>query len=536
MAATKKRPTGDEIKAMLLEGHFQQDGDLPPSDPVTTVQLVLKLDDIKLYDRNPRREINPEYDKIKASIRDQRGLNNHFNVTRRPGEDQYMIESGGNTRLKILRELWEETGDDIFNQVHCLFVPWQSESHLLSAHLIENELRGEMTLIDKAYAIKELKTQMELEQGETLSQRAFLKAAGSIGYHLSARHVRRFEYALELDQIIPETLRSGLGAHKIDEIKKTEKAYRQLCDNKTNQLAALFAHIMSEVDGNEWNLETVRRELDQRLSDMLDLPARRIRLEVDAILFTGEATQPETDDSMNEENRQTKETSLPAHQQHLAESIEPKHKDESTSVHDHKRPANKKINGENETITHTPITSPKDEQPLSTTDFITPPFNQKPHLPAENDLKSLRSRCYILALKIAKSVNLEHVITPVKQGFGFIIDSPEKGLDKPAHWGIWWLLLGINEQSVSEQRLSSWRNTQLYRLFSQNDDALLALQLGNPPALQTYFYEFLSNSDLLSDKVFADCFRLIESCRIIRRHFQEQQLWSDDQQQERSIS
>ena len=536
MVAAKKRPSGDEIKAMLLEGHFEQDSVLPQSDPVTTVQLVLKLDEIKPYDRNPRREINPEYDKIKASIRDQRGLNNNFNVTRRPGEDKYMIESGGNTRLKILRELLEETGDEIFNQVHCLFVPWQSESHILSAHLIENELRGEMTLIDKAYAIKELKTQLEQEQGKPYSQRAFLKAAGSMGYHLSARHVRRFEYALALDQIIPETLRSGLGAHKIDEIKKIEKAYTQLCENKTEQLEALFANVMSEYDGNEWNLETVRRELDQRLSDMIDLPAKRIRLEIDAILFTGGTMNTVPDKSMVEDNGQTIEPPLPSHQQHPVESIEAKHEGNPASVNDHKRPVKKKTTGENEIITNGPITSTEYDQPISTADFITPQLNKEPNLPAENDLKSLRSRCYILALKIAKSVNLEQVITPVKQGYGFIIDSPKNGLDKPTHWGIWWLLLGINEQSVSDQRLSSWKNTQLYQLFSQNDDALLALQLGNPPALQTYFYEFLSNSDLINDKVFADCFRLIESCRIIRHNFQEQQLWSDDQKKERSTS
>ncbi len=194
MAATKKRPSGEEIKAMLQEGHFQSLSELPLADPVTTVQLVLTLDEIKLYDRNPRREINPAFDEIKASIRQQRGLNNHFNVTRHPGDDKYMIESGGNTRLKILQELLAETGNDVFNQVHCLYVPWQSEAHLLSAHLIENELRGDTTLIDKAYAIQELKHQLE-QQGKPLSQRGFMKAAEALGYRLSGRHSRRLAYA-----------------------------------------------------------------------------------------------------------------------------------------------------------------------------------------------------------------------------------------------------------------------------------------------------------------------------------------------------
>jgi len=48
-----------------------------------------------------------------------------------------MVESGGNTRLKILKELYKETADEAFNTVHCLFIPWKSESTILTAHLIE---------------------------------------------------------------------------------------------------------------------------------------------------------------------------------------------------------------------------------------------------------------------------------------------------------------------------------------------------------------------------------------------------------------
>ncbi len=62
-----------------------------------------------------------------------------------------MVESGGNTRLAILNELYLETGDEAFNTVHCLFVPWKSEAAVLSAHLIENEMRGDMTLIVRRY-------------------------------------------------------------------------------------------------------------------------------------------------------------------------------------------------------------------------------------------------------------------------------------------------------------------------------------------------------------------------------------------------
>ncbi len=100
---------------------------------VSAQHMVLKINQIKPYDRNPRRALNDRYLDIKESIRAQKGLNTPLKVTRRPGESIYMLEAGGNTRLMVLHELWEETHQDCFYTAHCLFVPWQSDSHVISA-------------------------------------------------------------------------------------------------------------------------------------------------------------------------------------------------------------------------------------------------------------------------------------------------------------------------------------------------------------------------------------------------------------------
>ena len=70
----KKRPSSEDVKNLLLEGNFglSTDDTLPLTDPISTTQMVLKLEDIKPYDKNPRRERNPEYEKIKASIRSKK--------------------------------------------------------------------------------------------------------------------------------------------------------------------------------------------------------------------------------------------------------------------------------------------------------------------------------------------------------------------------------------------------------------------------------------------------------------------------------
>jgi ParB family protein of integrating conjugative element (PFGI_1 class) len=83
--------------------------------------LRLEVTQLRAYDRNPRRCQNNEYDRIKASIRAQ-GLDQPLVVTCRPGERDYMLLSGGNTRLQAITDLYQETCDEAFRYLDCFFV------------------------------------------------------------------------------------------------------------------------------------------------------------------------------------------------------------------------------------------------------------------------------------------------------------------------------------------------------------------------------------------------------------------------------
>jgi len=152
---SKRPPSDNALRSMLGVGHFGADrGPLPPSDPLTRTTIrQVPIDQIELYDRNPRRARNPNYAEIKESIRASGVLQNP-RITRRPGAPRYMLAFGGNTRLAILRELHAETGDPRFAAVDCDFVPWSSEAAVLVGHLIENETRGELSFIDKARGVR----------------------------------------------------------------------------------------------------------------------------------------------------------------------------------------------------------------------------------------------------------------------------------------------------------------------------------------------------------------------------------------------
>ena len=143
-------------------------------------QIELTVDEIRPYENNPRRSANVKFDDIKESIRTG-GLRSPLTVTQRPGESHFIVEAGGNTRLLALQQLWSETGNPRFRQLVVLFRPWKSESHVLTAHLIENEQRGEMSFWDKATGIVALKGRLEADQGQLLTLRPLEDALHALG-------------------------------------------------------------------------------------------------------------------------------------------------------------------------------------------------------------------------------------------------------------------------------------------------------------------------------------------------------------------
>ncbi|AJG22353.1 ParB family protein [Cupriavidus basilensis] len=183
--------------------------------------IDLPVMEIDFYDRNPRTTPNPEYENIKASIR-AKGLENPLIVTRRPNTLRYMLGKGGNTRLRALQELWLETEDPRFGTVMCIYRTWKSESDVLASHLIENDVRGEMSFWDKATGILNLRDALQVDTGTTISLRdleSHLKRIGlptnrttlsqyifathtltSLGPHLTSLSVRQIQPGFALQK------------------------------------------------------------------------------------------------------------------------------------------------------------------------------------------------------------------------------------------------------------------------------------------------------------------------------------------------
>lgn len=499
--AKPKRPDAPALRAMLLEGNFgssNSDQPLPISDPISITQMVLALNEIKPYDQNPRQLINPAYASIKESVRIQRRLNNPFNVTRRPGDELYMVQAGGNTRLAVLRELYVETADEAFNSVQCLFVPWTNEYTILTAHLIENELRGEMALIDKAYALRNLREQLEQAQGSALSDRAFIKTISGLGYKLSGRQAGRLEYLLALDQLIPKALREGAVTtiRQLDTIKSTEKAYLSYAAEATLEMSAIFARAMAAQDGEAFDFRQVRKAIDLELSPLLKLPEQQIALHIDALLAE-EATQPQQASAMlpSEPNDTP---GFVAVMPPLPDKSEAQASDSQTTQ-DQKQPV-------------LPVKQP----PVVNTEnpSVSPQVNDA----NQEALPSLQQRGFTLALQIAQDVKLEHLVLQCASGMGFVIEKPSLRLQNHTERGTWWILLALSEPDHAISGLA----TAEANGSEQGRDVP-----GDASAVPVWACKAMANSAILSDRAFNDLVKLFENCRTLQKQFPPALLWPE---------
>ncbi|MDE1491943.1 ParB family protein [Xenorhabdus bovienii] len=267
--------------ALLQQGR-QAAATLSEQPPVSEMPMVLTLDQLRPNPDNPRTGRNPRYEDIKISIK-VRGLDTVPKVTRDPqGDEHYIFSDGGNTRYQILSELWQETGDERFYRVHCLFKPWPGRLQCVIGHLAENELRGELSFIEKALGIHKARSLYEEQQQKKISLREFSALLNQTGYPVSASQINRMEDTVQyLYPWIPNLLGSGLGIPQIQPLLVLRRSAETVWQQHRISLEPEPIHTFDEVFGacchkfdapEAWSLEMFRDELIGDLLQALPHP------------------------------------------------------------------------------------------------------------------------------------------------------------------------------------------------------------------------------------------------------------------------
>ncbi|BEH97505.1 ParB family protein [Edwardsiella ictaluri] len=222
------------IGASMLQPGRRTSGSVE-SIPVVEMPMVLTIEQLAPNPDNPRTSSNPRYDEIKASIK-ARGLDTVPKVTRDPDGDpnKYIFSDGGNTRYQILTELWQETGEERFFRIHVLVKPWPGRLQCVIGHLAENEVRGDLSFIEKAHGIHKARIIYEEQLDKPVSMRELSKLLTEQGLPIDASSISRMESALtHLYPWMPDLLESGLGRPQINALlairQDAEKVWDQFC-------------------------------------------------------------------------------------------------------------------------------------------------------------------------------------------------------------------------------------------------------------------------------------------------------------------
>jgi ParB family protein of integrating conjugative element (PFGI_1 class) len=125
--------------------------------------MLLRSTEIIRYDHNPRLYANEKRDDIRQSLL-ANGFQSTLQVTRRHPGEPYMLAAGSNTTLELLQELYEQTGNERYLWVNCIYQPFPGETSLLSQHLGENLNRGDMKFWEVSVGMVELLRLIEDER------------------------------------------------------------------------------------------------------------------------------------------------------------------------------------------------------------------------------------------------------------------------------------------------------------------------------------------------------------------------------------
>ena len=212
----------------LLNFNKNDAGGTPEQEEYARI-IDLDINVIEVSHMNPRQTRGEHYDSTKESIRNI-GLLQMLTVTKVPGQSHFSLYNGGNTRLAILQELYQEylaAGEDdkaeAIRMQQCRYVPYTDDLDVLVKHMAENEERSEMTYIDKARAVFQIRELYLKQNGEeTVTARELSDFINSLGWtRINHRIFTDLYFALDsLETVIPLALNAGMGKLKIQQIRK----------------------------------------------------------------------------------------------------------------------------------------------------------------------------------------------------------------------------------------------------------------------------------------------------------------------------
>lgn len=387
--------------------------------PFNGLSMQVSIDEIDFFEKNPRHSHDPEmYAQIKESIRAS-GVQQPVHITKRPNASKYVLAQGGNTRLKIVKELYEETGESRFSQMPCIYIEYVNDHEILAAHVRENEMRSDMSFWDKASVYAELRENYEALEGKKLSVRSLEPYYIKDGIKLNFSNLAVYLFA-STSLFGLGKFSNALSLSKSKELRQQFNDLKQTAKSVDSDNEALFDMFWEESMFAWSAAQTEDAELD--IASIQTFVAKRFA-------STFQIAPTDVEDA-------TDATALPLHQQsEIESSVEPDSKPAATekseiaaNLDDHQPPATVKP------VRPTPEhqSDSADRLPVAPADgSIIKESNESddetvPVFAVADRTRSEIQQDLLLAVKrLLKTVNLEkYLLTDPYMPYGFLLELP----------------------------------------------------------------------------------------------------------------
>lgn len=433
-------------------------------DNIDPIIKSIPIHSIDEYQFNPRQADNNHFAEIKESIQSV-GLQQRFSITRDPETKRYTLVKGGNTRLRAYKELYRETGDTKFSVIDCIVEPWNGElnkTQAVIAHLIENEARGELMLVDKARALIELEGEFKANLNnkkesdhssdsqdnnyKTKQTVVFIEYLKNNGYSVSEKQLGLFRFtATRLTGHLDNFLNQGMGSPQIIKIRSVYNNLKHLAKDKEYQFNDID-HYFSE-SLKKYNKTKKPFEFD----GLLDI-------------IVGEIFTTFIVHSAFIDNKETFKEALLSARKTKDDNIDPNNHTEGIGTQEQggyqeKDNTDAKLdNGADVDANQNDENAKTDESMGSAaTNFVDGETDGAAptklgaatdtgiSVPINMNLSYQRRNAYNLVKKIVHKIYIDTTVVPIDVGCGFLlVDIVPKSKASFENWGIWWLLLGYS--------------------------------------------------------------------------------------------
>ncbi len=255
------------------------------SSKATNRYAELPVEQITCYANNPRVTRNPEYERIKHSL-EKNGFESPLVVTQKPGDKNYTLRAGGNTRLNIAQSL-HDAGDDAFAKLPCIVKQWPGEVNVLVSHLRENDMRGNLMFIERALGVMEFAKLTTPPDAEPLSQRELARQLSELGYAVSQPVISAMDYAVNrLYGLLPTALEHGMGKRLVAAVRSLEhcavKIWDRQCPEEAGEFTDLFSELVKNCDDVTFDLEDLTTNVANEIAVAADLDINGVLFMLDA--------------------------------------------------------------------------------------------------------------------------------------------------------------------------------------------------------------------------------------------------------------